>query len=253
MKIRIFVLLSLLFSGGIAFGETVLPKEQKTSATSVEFVAYEDKKVQEERSVLQRFRLILGGGVGFPAMDELNDYVDYINNNFSGSVDTIDTYYRFVVQAEYKVIKDVAVGIGYERIRVDTDGTTWFLGVSNRFSIDLAVDGIELYLRKTWPVAKALSIETLAGAGYYFSDYTEKENGYNVSGDDESIGLRAGVGLHWAFTKHMGVHLDAAYRWLKFDRYEDGGTRIRFVSPGTPPAEADFSGFMLNAGLTWRF
>jgi hypothetical protein len=128
------------------------------------------------------------------------------------------------------------------------------MGGRRDFSIDLDVDGAELYVRRSWPrTLGPLDVAALLGAGYYRSHYTEEEDGYHVSGDDDQLGLRAGVGLGWEISDSLGVSLEGDYRLLEFDSYKDSGQTVRFVSPGNPRAEADFSGFSLWARLSWRF
>lgn len=123
-----------------------------------------------------------------------------------------------------------------------------------RFTIDLEVDGAELYVKRVWPdVIRSVDLEGLLGGGYYWSDYVAKDNGYRVSGDDEEFGFRAGLGLNWRIANCLDLFMQASYRRLEFEDYEHTGHPVRFVSPGNPQAEADFSGFNVCGGIVWYF
>lgn len=215
----------------------------------LEFVATE-REPRDDSSL----RLRAYPGIGFPKMDAINDYVDWINRTSGGSVDDIDHYTSYGVALEHRLAENWYGGLAYQRFEADTDGTTYFMGRPLHFSLDLTVDGGEFYVRKTWPdVLGPLDLEGLLGIGYYVSDYRETEDGYRVSGHDSDFGFRAGLGVSGEVLKNVDLFVNAGYLWLKFDDYHRGGDDIRFVSPGSPQAEADFSGFWAGVGVTWRF
>ena len=201
-----------------------------------------------------RVRLRAHRGLGYPDMDAVNDYIDWINKNFSGSVDTVDRYDSYGLGLEYQVARNWYGGLAYHRFAADTSGTTWFMGMPNHFSMDLRLDGGELYARKVWAgVVGPLDLEGLLGVGYYGSSYREQENGYVAAGRDQDFELRAGVGLTGEVLRNVQVMLEGGYLWLKFDDYRRGGDPVRFVSPGKPQAEVDFSGFWASLAIAVRF
>lgn len=201
-----------------------------------------------------RVRIRAHRGLGYPDMDAVNDYIDWINKNFSGSVDTLGRYDSYGLGLEYQVARNWYGGLAYQRFEADTSGTTWYMGMPNHFTMDLTVDGGELYARKVWPeVVGPLDLEGLLGVGYYGSKYREQENGYVALGRDQDFGVRAGVGLTGNLAQNVQVMLEGGYLWLKFDDYRRGGDPVRFVSPGNPQVEADFSGFWASLALAIRF
>lgn len=242
------VLLAFLACSALAAEEPLLD-DGETQITRLEFVAFE-----EERPTESKFRLEVGGGLGFPDMDALNDYVDHINQAWSGSVDHVDRYDQYRVGLEYLLKKNWYGGLAYERFHAETHGSLSVLGASHRYDLELDVDGAELYLKKVWPdVVESVDLHAVLGGGCYWSDYTEKENSFKVSGDDRAFGVRAGVGADWQITQHLDLFLQGGYRWLEFDRYQHSGHTVSFFSPGRPDAQADFSGFSVSGGIAWRF
>lgn len=250
------ILLALAAASFLTFiGIGLSSAEEKGSVTRIEFTAVEDEEEKgDEASSVNRLRLLLSGGVGFPKMDAINDYVDYINAGFSGTVDHIDSCNRYAVDIGYEFDSGILTGIGYRHMDADTGGTTKYLSLTNNLTLDLTVDGIEIFIRKGEDILfKPLSIGGIVGAGYYTSEYTEKEDGYEVSGKDGEFGFRGGIDLNWEITETVNLFLAGDYTSLKFDSYKDGDDPITFVSPGAPAAEADFSGFGVSGGLGIRF
>ncbi|MCF7854407.1 MAG: hypothetical protein K9N51_06390 [Candidatus Pacebacteria bacterium] len=224
----------------------------KPSMTRLEFTAYEETRGATQCGY--GFRLTAGAGIGFPNMDDINDYVDWINDSFGGSIDTIDQYYSYRVQLDYPIYPNLRLGLAYDRMDAETDGALEFMGDVHHFEMDLEVEGGELYLENEWPrLIGPCSVRVGAGIGYYWSDYIEKEDSYRASGDDENWGTRLSTGITWHALKCLDIMLDGEYRWLEFSDYEDGGRDLRFVSPGNPPVEVDLSGFAIRLGVAWRF
>ena len=175
MKRTVFM---VLVSGLLIFpllGEAATKKVPDASATRIDFFAYDEQKERETEKPWQRLRVMVFGGTGYPEMDALDRYIDWINTSYDGTVDHIDHYWHYGFGIEFPLSDGFFAGIGYERIEVDAAGTTTFLSATNKFSIDLEVDGGEIYVGKIWPrIAGSLAAEAVAGVGYYVSDYSER-------------------------------------------------------------------------------
>lgn len=228
--------------------ELNLPVKGQIPVTRVDFIAVEESDAQVRLS--PNLVLNIGGGIGFPGMDGLNDYTGWINDSFSGGIEDIDSYWQFNSSLEYFFRRDLSLGIGYEFLTADTDGTLYFLGTPHHFEVELEVDGLELFVTKSWPFKSIPSIQlaTSAGIGYYWSTYREAEDGYRVSGDDESWGVKLAGDVRWTIARHVSLAFEAGYRWLDFDDYG-----VQWVSPGHPEVETDFSGPVIEGKLIWVF
>lgn len=246
-KIILSVLISILYCIPL-WGQEQLNSNAKSFLSHIEFWAYEDRVKNAD----MRWELQVSGGVGFPSMGAVNRYINWINHNFDGSIDHIDSYQENSLQVAYGLTKNLYVGVAYERFEAGADGYLVFMGNPHHFEIDLSVDGTEIYLKKIWPLSERVALTGTLGVGYYSSNYKEKENGYIVSGEDSKPGVKTGAGLTINLNRRLSVFLKADYRWLKFDKYKDNGKIITFVSPGNPPAAADFTGFIIVGGLGCR-
>ncbi|MFO8006509.1 MAG: outer membrane beta-barrel protein [Candidatus Brocadiia bacterium] len=199
-------------------------------------------------------RLVPFAGIGFPDMDEVEDYVDYINDNFDGTVDDVDRYWTGGLGLEREFSERWSAGLAYHWMEAETDGTTWFMGVPRHFELEMTVDGAELYARHSWPETLGpLDLEALAGIGWYTSDYREQEDGWRLSGHDDDVGVRLGLGARGELAENLELFVQGSYLWLEFDDYHKGSRDVTFVMPGDPRAEADFSGFQATLGLAYRF
>ncbi|MEA3471596.1 MAG: hypothetical protein U9R24_07750, partial [Thermodesulfobacteriota bacterium] len=207
MKRTVFMFLIsvLLFTPLLGVADT--NKVKQNSATRIDFFAYDEEEERKTEKPWERLRVMVFGGAGYPQMDALDRYIGWINTSTGGTVDHINHYWRYGFGIELPLSGGFYAGIGYERIEVDAEGTT---GITNDFSIDLEVDGGEIYVGKVWPrILGPLAVEAVAGAGYYVSDYTERENGYYVSGDDKEPGFRLGAGLAYGITKNLALSMEA--------------------------------------------
>lgn len=217
--------------------------------TRIDFVAVEDLDIQAP--LTPRLALNLSAGAGFPKMNRLNDYSSWINRTSAGSVDDVEYYAIYRVGLEYFLRPGLSLGVAYEFLDAETDGTTYFMGAGRHFEIDLETRGVVGFIRKSiYPLGARIpvAISGTASAGYYWSSYVETEPGYRASGDDGAWGAEAALGLWWSPCRHVAVGVEAGYRWLKFDGYG-----VNWVSPGTPNVEADYTGPTMRAVVSARF
>ncbi|MBS3764606.1 MAG: hypothetical protein KGZ25_15010, partial [Planctomycetes bacterium] len=212
IAIVLFIAISLFAMAGE-------PRQSEFPALSlsrVQFVA-----IEPETGSPRDISLRVSAGAGWPEMDAVNDYADWINDTWGGSVDPIKYHESYRLGLEYPLGENWFAGLAYERLEAETDGTVSLPPPDRHFKLDLSVDGAELVLRRVWPRAVGpVDLEAVLGAGYYKSHYIEEEDGYRVRGDDDALGLRGGVGLNWRATERLDIILLASYRYLKFDRYK---------------------------------
>ncbi len=220
----------------------------EAEVTRIEFFAFGEEAPEAKT------RLSFCRGASFPDMGEINDFTDHINNTFSGQIESIQRGDNYRLGLEHSLGNNWSAGLAYERLEAETSGPLVVLGVTRRLSIDLEADGAELFLKKRWPEALGpVDVHGLAGVGHYWSRYTEREDGFSLSGLGEQVGARAGLGLSWQISRSFSLSIEGSYRWLKFGTYERGGLPIRFTSPGSPRVKADFSGINAYGCVGWHF
>lgn len=228
------------------------PAEGQPAHTRLAFTAFEGER--ESPVPLTNLVVFVSGGYGLPDMEDLDGYVDYINGHFSGTVSHVHYYSQLGFGVEWRGAGGLFAGMDFQWIDAGVKGATVFSGKTSAFRIDIDAGGLEVYGGKRWRrLLGPVGLEALAGAGWYRSRYREKENGYDVSGNCWAPGFRGGLGIVVECTEHLTIHAGGSYRLLRFDDYEDGQGPVRFVSPGQPSAEADFSGFFFEGGAAWRF
>lgn len=249
---RIAVLAAAVLLSSFPAAVEAGPAKDRPLPTRLAFTAFEGEK--EAPVPGTNLAVFLSGGYGLPDMEELDRYVDYINDHFSGTVSHVHHYSQVGFGVEWRGPAGFFAGMGFQWIDSGVKGSTVFSGKTSAFRIDIDAGGLELYGGKRWPrLAGPVGLEALAGAGWYRSRYREKENGYDVSGNCWAPGFRGGLGIVVECTEHLTVHAGASFRFLRFDDYENGTGTVRFVSPGHPDAEADFSGFLFEGRAAWRF
>jgi len=247
MRTILFAVLAAVLSSPLAAAE-VGRAPGEAQVTRIEFFAFGEEAPEAKT------RVSFCRGVSFPDMGEINDYTDHINNTFSGQIESVERGDNYRLGLEHLLGNNWYAGLAYERLEAETSGPLVVMGVTRRLSIDLEVDGAEVFLKKRWPEALGpVDVHGLAGVGHYWSTYTEREDGFSLSGVGEQVGARAGLGLRWQISRTFSLSIEASYRWLKFGTYERGGLPIRFTSPGSPRVKADFSGINACACVGWHF
>lgn len=222
------------------FAQSAQDSKPDQAITQIDFVAIEDTEEDDEidSRPAPRFVLKLAAGAGFPKVDRLNDYISWINLTSAGDVDDIEYHDNYLCSFEYFFRPEFGIGAGYEFFSAGADGSVFFLAEPRRFEIDLKTYGVFGLVHGTWQMPKApFAVDIAARAGYYRSSYDEAESGYLASGDDRAWGAEMTGGLSWRTSPRFALGVEVGYRWLKFDDYG-----VAWVSPGNPPASADFGG-----------
>ena len=178
-------------------------------------------------------------------MTSMNNYISWINASWDGDIEKMDKATGFTLYASYFFNDYIGAGISYERLSSDVSGTT----VSGNFKAEVSVDGVLGNILLRYPVNSTdLLLGARLGIGYYNADYSEKENGWELSGDSSSIGYTAAVSLAYCLNENWSIGIDGGYRYLKADDFD-----INLVSPGNPEVELDFSGFYGMAGFSYHW
>jgi len=247
MRIVKIALLPVLLMVPVLFAQSPETKTTDQVVTRIDFVAVEASETDSRCKT--RFALNLAAGVAFPKMARLSEYTSWINGTSEGDIRDIEYQGNYLGSFEYFLHPVLGIGAGYEFINAATDGTVYFMETPRRFEIDLKTHGVFGLVHTNFEVLRdRFALGIAARIGHYWSSYTESENGYLEKGDDTSLGTELTGGFLWLAGCHISVGIEAGYRWLKFGDYV-----VAWVSPGNPPAQADFTGPTTRAILSIRF
>lgn len=254
MKSRLLFSITLVIAlcGRGVSAEGPSETEAPAPAGRVAFGAVEDTEAEGDvdKGPFSQMALAIYPGVGFPRMKEVNSHVNWVNDTSNGSVDDIDTYGTGNAAIEFALAENWWAGAAYQHVDTDATGHVFFMGMPTNFNLQILIDGGEVFARRAWPDRLAgWDVEGLLGLGHYNSVYREEGATYWVSGHDEALGLRAGVGVRRELGAGKEIFAQAGYLWLKFNNYRRGGEVVRFASPGNPRVKADFSGLWVVIGL----
>jgi predicted nucleic acid-binding Zn-ribbon protein len=193
------------------------------------------------------------------SMAQVNDYLHWINNNYSGNISDLDSGQGLCVDIFYQVNNTLGFGLAYEHLAGSADGTIsnpWPPPGTLKHGQDLSCDGFLGQAAFTLPpMISGLDIRTTLGAGLYLGHYKETENGYEVAGNGSGLGFKVGLRVNYSFVKFAGICGQASYRGIKVNAFTDSaGDRLRYIPAyGGADIKADFSGLGFSAGLYFVF
>ncbi len=189
-----------------------------------------------------RWEIMAEGEIGWVRMKAVNDYISRINDDWHGDISKVRTAEGFSVRLVYRVNPHIGVGIGYEWLRAEASGDS----AGGDFELETSAYGLLGLASLRYPLRQmGLALSAELALGYYRGDYEERENVWRQDGDDDTIGSRVEVKASYALARHIGIAAGGGYRYLKMDDFG-----VRFVSPGRPPVEVDYSGWFAGGGIT---
>lgn len=215
--------------------------------TSVPFTAVEEEKKEQKQEIESSCasrRLYFGGEYIYSdvKMDAMDDYVAWLNAA-GNNIETFDFAQGFNVYLAFFFNENFGIELGYERLETDLSGISTTPGY---FEAETSVDGVvvSLVLQKSLGQGN-FTMGGKVGAGYYWLDYEEFEDGLKwFSWDDSEIGYKASVFSNYCMTKNLSIYLSGGYRYLVSEKFD-----IPLITPYTG-AELEYSGFFGTIGLT---
>jgi len=208
-------------------------------------IAIDDRKSNFGRPPERRYRLAAHYVASRPRMEALNDYITWINTDWSGDISQLRTLQGLDVEGIVMLAPHLGVGAGYRMVTGSADGRS----LGGAFGVDITSHGGYVLALAEWPVG---ATRFRAGGeirfGYARADYAESEESWKQTGNASAFEAAAGVRAGWALTDHWSIDAVAGYRGLTFDDFD-----VRWVSPGDPPVELDLSGFSLSLGLGYAW
>ena len=227
--------------------KTPIPPAQKAEEIKEKAESEIKKYVLGEAEEAERSYLTIctGGALSFVSMNELNDYISYLNSTWQGDVPDLSVAYSFWATVDYRVLHPIGIGLGYEYLSTSASGS--LQGGATEYETKHSASGIlaSLIVRSDKLIGN-LSVLGALGIGTYSSSYTETENSFEVDGNDHAIGFKLTGGIEYNISPSIGFTFQAGYRSLKFD---DFSNQVHFYQPNDPPVVLDYSGFTVQAGL----
>ncbi len=209
---------------------------------SVPFTAVEEEEQKKGSCCDKKWYLGAEAIYSKIKMDDLNDYIRWVNRNWGGNIDDFDHATGFSIYLDYFFNDIVGMELGYERLDQDVSGST----VAGSFDAETSVDGalVSLVLRR--PLGQGnFSVGARIGGGYYWADYEESESGDTwFDWDDSAIGFKGSVNINFCLTDNLSLYASGGYRYLEFDDFDIP------LFPNPYNVELDFSGAFASVGLT---
>ena len=177
-------------------------------------------------------------------MDKLNDYFNYLNQTWDGSISSIDNSLGFWVSSSYEIIPNFYIGTSFNHFEETVTST---LNVtSNTYTNEVTLNSLELTTDYYFSIINNLDAFVHLSGGPYWSIYQETEGSFNIEGRANTFGYRIGGGLETHLSRNLAITSQAGFRQAKFDSYDNN---VQFFQPGDTQVELDFSGIYLQLGL----
>ena len=194
------------------------------------------------------------GGYNSYGMEDVNDFIDAINDGLAGSgyeMDEISSGWGYGAGLRLRPSGTILLALDYERLTASSELSV-FGGTAKLDAPANAFMGTVFYL---FPSASRARIGVGAGLGYYTSSGS-------VGADSSGVGFEldmegSGIGFHGLAAVDVGisptVHLEgmAGYRLAETGDLEVAG-ETAYNADGEE-AVLDWSGFMSRLGLTFYF
>lgn len=139
------------------------------------------------------------------------------------------------------------VGLTFDRSSTHHSGPLNAVGSVYTSSHSLASYGLYLSARSN-EILTATRLVARSALLYCRAHYQEEENGFITAGNDGAIGFSIAAGPEFEVSSSISFFFLGGYRQANFDGFE-----MSFFIPGSPPVNLEFSGFLLQAGLSVRF
>ena len=178
----------------------------------------------------------------FPALEELNDYFDWINTTYRGDIDYLTSMQGFSIEGRYMFNPYVGLGAGFRLLTGSTSGNH----IWGDFNTKVTTRGGFIMAIGEWsPGSGRLSLGGECSLGYSGVLYSQSEEPDQT---DAGIESRAGIRLGYRLFDELSVDIGAGYQSLTFDDFD-----INWLSPGNPSPIIDLGGFTVDIGLKYAF
>ncbi|MBC7350085.1 MAG: hypothetical protein H5U05_08955 [Candidatus Aminicenantes bacterium] len=182
-----------------------------------------------------------------PSMKDLNGYLDYINQTWEAELKPFGWENGFAVSLGWQWSEVLEVGLTFDRSSTHHSGPLNAVGSVYTSSHSLASYGLYLSARSN-EILTATRLVARSALLYCRAHYQEEENGFITAGNDGAIGFSIAAGPEFEVSSSISFFFLGGYRQANFDGFE-----MSFFIPGSPPVNLEFSGFLLQAGLSVRF
>ena len=182
-----------------------------------------------------------------PSMNALNDYLEYLNETWDGDIPAFGWEHGFGAAFGYRFSPALEAGLTFERTSARVSGT--LVATGGAYLSEHSFNGYGIYLAARTPdLLPAVRLAARAGVMYCDARYTETESGFVTAGRDNAIGWSVAAGPEVELGGSLSLSLLGGYRGAALDGFD-----VPFFMPGDPPARLEFSGFTVQAGLSFRF
>ncbi len=182
-----------------------------------------------------------------PSLKSVNDYISYLNGTWNGDVSAFGAEYGFQISLGWRFIPWLEAGAFFERTSGKVSGSLEAVPSQYTSRHTLSAVGITVGARSA-PLLSVVRLVGRAGAGYYMAAYRETEDGFVTEGNDRTFGWSAAAGVDISLSGNLSVTATGGYRSVVLDDFG-----VSFFRPGSPPVVLEFSGFVAQAGLAFRF
>ena len=192
-------------------------------------------------------------------MSDLNNYIKWINATYDGNIEEFSSTLGGSLAIFYQINRTLSIGVLYEYMKASTDGTLTITDPPATYTHkqSLSASGLFGMVRMDIPLnISRLALRAIGGAGLYFGNYHESENGFDVKGTGTGFGYTAGLGLHYEFADGFESGTTMSWTGGSINQFEDNaGNTLQYISTykSNEDVTANLSGFSVSLNFTVKF
>jgi hypothetical protein len=200
--------------------------------------------------------VIVGPTLTWPNMEENNEYIEWINEQFEGNINTTTTVVGGSVAIAFRLADFLSVGPAYEYQRARSSGeityTDLVLKHENQYTFHSGL------LMTYWTIPhldNRFQPMLQAGLGATWGDFLEKEEAFELSGKGETMTFSTGLSAQYFITDQIGLSAGACYQWRHINEFlDENEVPVQYVgSFRQKNIDANMNGMNVLIGLVFRF
>lgn len=183
-----------------------------------------------------------------PSMDALNNYIDYLNNTWNGTIGSVNSIENYWINISYPTSEHFDIGLEY--LYGSTSVSGFLQNQSADYSNKTTLHSIGLTGMYSTEIASGIDFMLGGGLSYNSTKYTETEASFVASGNSSALGFQTSAGISFKLSSNIELLTAYGYRFATMDSFDSD---LTFFNANNDPVEIDYSGSFFRFGVQVSF